>query len=458
MGSALDACTLLSSADVTAVLGTPAGTGVSASADVSSRCTFALPAGPGPAFSIPPDSNAPRTSAVVLTVLAEPMTAAEVEAGLPPVRDMTYVQVAGLGDGAWWSDFGPTNQAWGRTMRVAFGGRVFLVILYGPPTDPSTWQAAAVELARRVINAVPNGWPATSGGSPLATLTASAGAGLSDPLCDPLVTASGIEAALGASPTSVVGNPIGSPGGQYGQGVGCIWRFADGSTVDLTFEYEFDQSYVTFKLASLGTTISGLGESAAFLAGSPNTLGWGVGSGPARMLYLTSSLDETALEAIAHAVTIPVGPTPTAANLADAHCDPWLTAAQISAAAGLTPISVEGDNYLNEGQPVDCTWTFADGSSLNLTALEDSLYGGSDSYFYQGVLQPGAGMSQVFGLPGLAFAEASGDANFPPLLHWFPDDVLSLNLGTTGVDLDRQKAIAMLVTVPANWQTAGQSP
>lgn|GEM_PF-4222912 len=230
--SALDPCTLLTAADVTQVLGTPAGTGASAIVPASSRCTFDLPNGTGPSFSLPPDT-VQRTSAVVLTVLAQPMTAAEVEAALPTGRDMTIVPVAGVGDGAWWADYGPTNQAWGRPLRVAYDNREFLVILYGPPTDPSTWQAAATELARRVIGAAPNGWPAKPGGSPGATATAGVGGAVSDPVCDPLLATSAMAVAVGAAPTSVVGSRIGSPAPQYGQGVSCRWRLADGRGFDL---------------------------------------------------------------------------------------------------------------------------------------------------------------------------------------------------------------------------------
>ncbi len=299
--------------------------------------------------------------------------------------------------------------------------------------------------------------PSPSGSNAaLASASGGAGSGVSDPLCDPLLTTSAIASTLGVAPTSVLSNlndPL-VPG--YPKDVACVWRLIDGRSFELQLSYEFDQSYVTFKLASVGASVTGLGESAAFLPGSPNTLGWGVGQAPARMLYLHGTLDQASMEALAHAVVIPSAPTATPANLASAACDPWLTAAEVATATGLTPISIDGYNYLNTGQPADCTWTFSDGSRLTFVALEDVEYGGPSLYFFDGVLQPGAGMTQVFGLPGLAFSEGPSGGP-PPQLNWFPDDVLELEMASTTLDVDSLKAIALLVKVPPNWKAATPS-
>ncbi|MEO7663917.1 MAG: hypothetical protein ABIV26_02240, partial [Candidatus Limnocylindrales bacterium] len=273
------------------------------------------------------------------------------------------------------------------------------------------------------------------------------GLGVGDPLCDALLAPSSISGVLGTDVTSIeVAQPV-PLNRNYPNGTHCLWRLSDSSSFDLDFGYEYDQSYVTFKLASLGTLVSGLGENAAYLEGSPNTLGWGVGSDPARMFYLHSIFDQATMENLARNVVIPQGPAATPANLVSAECDPWLTAVDVAAATGLTPDSIDGYNYLNEGQPADCKWTFAEGGFLEFFALEQGPYGGPD-VDENGNLVPGQGDP----VPELGRgAYAAGPGPFPPEVHWFPDTQLQLYLSSDVVPVAAMIQVALAVGIPADW-------
>lgn len=133
-------------------------------------------------------------------------------------------------------------------------------------------------------------------------------------------------------------------------------------------------------------------------------------------------------------------------------CDPWLSPEAIVGNVGETPTRVDGYNFLNVGTPADCKWTFADGSYLQLFALEQPEYGQVSDYVGEDGTRTG-GVDYVEDLGIIAFYDAQ--EGLPSSLGWFPDNDLQLQLATepTGASQVISKelliTLAHLLTIPS---------
>ncbi len=133
-------------------------------------------------------------------------------------------------------------------------------------------------------------------------------------------------------------------------------------------------------------------------------------------------------------------------------CDPWLSPDAIVTNLGQMPTKVDGYNFLNVGTPADCKWTFADGSYLQLFALEQPEYGQVSDYLGEDGTRTG-GVDYIEDLGIIAFYDAQ--EGLPSSLGWFPDNDLQLQLATepTGASQVISKGqlitLAHLVTIPS---------
>lgn len=148
------------------------------------------------------------------------------------------------------------------------------------------------------------------------------------------------------------------------------------------------------------------------------------------------------------------GPSASVPAAADgsAICEPWLSRESIASVLGNVPAAVVGYNFLNDGQPADCKWTFADGSYLQLFALEQPEYGQVSDYLGADGTRSG-GVDYVEDLGIVAFYGAQ--EGVPSSVNWFPDNDLQLQLETqpTGaaqvISQEQLIALAHLVTIPS---------
>lgn len=150
--------------------------------------------------------------------------------------------------------------------------------------------------------------------------------------------------------------------------------------------------------------------------------------------------------------TVTESATPKAIAGLSEVCDPWLSPEAIVTNVGETPTKVDGYNFLNVGTPVDCKWTFADGSYLQLFALEQPEYGQVSDYVSEDGTRTG-GVDYVEDLGIIAFYDAQ--EGLPSSLDWFPDNELQLQLATepTGaaqvIGKELLITLAHLVTIPS---------
>ena len=133
-------------------------------------------------------------------------------------------------------------------------------------------------------------------------------------------------------------------------------------------------------------------------------------------------------------------------------CDPWLSPEAIVTTLGETPTKVDGYNFLNVGTPADCKWTFADGSYLQLFALEQPEYGQVSDYIGEdGTRSDGVDYVEDLGIVALYDAQEG----VPSSLDWFPDNELQLQLATepTGaaqvISKEQLITLAHLATIPS---------
>lgn len=224
--------------------------------------------------------------------------------------------------------------------------------------------------------------------------------------------------------------------------------------------------------AAAGLTILGFPAAAAAAAigvvgvvvvGGVLMLGGGSGSAtpgsgqPGASLAAGASASALAPSASATESGLGIVPSPGLASpgpaAASPICDPWLAPNAIVATLGRSPTKVDGYNFLNGGQPVDCTWTFDDGSYLTLFALEQPEYGTPEDYLGVDGAHDVGGVDYVEGLGIVAFYD--DQAGHPAALDWFPDREIALELITAPsgaaqvISREQLTAIAHLVNVPA---------
>jgi hypothetical protein len=143
------------------------------------------------------------------------------------------------------------------------------------------------------------------------------------------------------------------------------------------------------------------------------------------------------------AIPSPAPPTAAAAN---PICDVWLSPDAIVATFGRAATQVVGYNFLNTGQPVDCTWTFADGSEFRFIALDQTLDGEklpSGAYDARNY-SPENDAQSVTGLGLAAFYSPSTCG-----VVWFPDHEIRLAVGDCRFTKAQLIAFAHRVTVPS---------
>jgi hypothetical protein len=166
-------------------------------------------------------------------------------------------------------------------------------------------------------------------------------------------------------------------------------------------------------LCVLALAACGGGGSAPTVAA---TAGTGAGAGA------TTSAPASAA---ATASTAPASVAPSQGPTTSAICEPWLTTAKVVALTGRSVTNLDAYNYLNDGQPVDCEWTLADGSRLTLFVLVQPQYGTVSDYL-------GADGSLVGGVeyvPNLGkVAPYDTQSGMPTTLTWFPDDAIIFEL------------------------------
>jgi hypothetical protein len=155
----------------------------------------------------------------------------------------------------------------------------------------------------------------------------------------------------------------------------------------------------------------------------------------------------------AASISAPSAPSSTApTGNVSPICDPWITTDTVESIVGVAATALDAYNFLNEGQPVDCEWTFADGSELDLWALDQPEYGQISDYVGADGTRTG-GIDYVDGLGVIAFFDAQ--EGLPSSLNWFPDQVIQLELSATPglpsqvIANHKLLAVAKKVTIPS---------
>ena len=321
------------------------------------------------------------------------------------------------------------------------------------------------------------GSPGASQPGPSLTAVASASfsapseaAGVSDPICDTWLTQAAIESTLGAPPVSIAltvgeapatlaeADPFAAP-----WPVNCLWTTASGDTITMN---ELTLAATLASQPPSPDNVSGVGRQAVYLpAYHALSSVWGEdqavsvvalkgtrGGQPVGKDTLTSLARQITVPGAALTPTSAPSAAPSSAGALDSPiCDPWLTGTQVAAMVGKPPVEIQSRNFLNDGQPVDCKWVFADGSNVQLVALEQPQYGQLSDYpVVDGVRYP-EGLDYVDGL-GLV-AEYRTDANFNTL-EWFPDDRIILQFDALrghGQELTREQLISLahLAQIPS---------